>query len=221
MCCEQEQVSCWSFDNRASCGDRPQSPSPTPIRSFGLTLHSTGSPLDIYLSPRLTENMLALLRSARSPRALLQTSRVGAYARHFASEVDSTPRDTATSTPAAPLSELQPEPEELESPDDKPLRPPHGVTIDPDHGLNAFFRAFQQPDGRWERLSAQPKSEDGNTGMFCAQGFWLGCILTAHGLFKVARGARRNCDAKVLKTCTPYGTFSCENVTYSLRKKKS
>ncbi|KAF7982920.1 hypothetical protein HWV62_25200 [Athelia sp. TMB] len=110
--------------------------------------------------------MLSLLRAARSPRPLLQTSRCAAYARYFATEIsDNASRDGAVNTSAA--KEVVPELEIDEQQDlyDRPQRPPHGVTIDPNHGLYAFFRAFQQPDGQWERLTAQPKSaEDGYSG---------------------------------------------------------
>lgn len=111
--------------------------------------------------------MLSILRSASTSRTLLQISRVGAYTRHFASEVsDSTPTTAAPSGPG-----VQEKHEELESLDDKPLRPPHGVTCDPKHGLRAFFREFETPDGRKELMSAEPKAEAGNSGVFFFQVF--------------------------------------------------
>jgi len=113
--------------------------------------------------------MFSLLRATRAPRLSVQSSRCAVYIRNLATEVsDGTSRDAAiaeatntTAQDAIPASEAE---EQLE-PYEKPLRPPHGVTIDPNHGLNAFFRAFQQPDGQWERLTVQPKStEDGYSG---------------------------------------------------------
>lgn len=133
--------------------------------NFRTPFHRDGRP-PLIAKPGL--NMLSLLRAARSPRPLLQTSRCAAYARYFATEIsDNASRDGAVNTSAA--KEVVPELEIDEQQDlyDRPQRPPHGVTIDPNHGLYAFFRAFQQPDGQWERLTAQPKSaEDGYSGVY-------------------------------------------------------
>ena len=124
--------------------------------------------------------MLSLLRVTRSPRPLLQTSRYAAYARHFGTEIsDSASRDAAadaqaTNTSAAKEAAPELEVDEQQGLYDRPQRPPHGVTIDPNHGLHAFFRAFQQPDGQWERLTAQPKSaEDGYSGLLYTTSFFL------------------------------------------------
>lgn len=132
--------------------------------------------------------MLSLIRATRSARLLRPISRTGiqTHTRHFASDV---PASTATelgkdSAVTAKDAHVKVEAEasttnEIVSeaemhPDDAPLRKPHGVQIDENHGLFAFFRAFQQPDGKWEWMTAQPKSRD--TGYSGALSFSFLCL---------------------------------------------